>query len=307
MGWICFRDMAELVEHSDHGCEPSPIAKTTHTASLHFCQKWNATVLIKPQSGTMCPRCESLISQCLPMLSPVDGRARGTVLQGLSEAWTTSEADWRANCYDLFALLDRNSVSWKTSQASLFPVSDESPQNYPWQGMWDDTGFWPVTTWARPGMNASECGSPLPTPTTFDTGNRVNKSQSKNAATRPLLGAMARRGLLPTPVAVAVDGTKGSSFKQRNGQMQWSLANMARKGLLPTATATARDWKDGCNPSRHGSHSPSLPLRLAQLGLKGYLNPRFVEKMMGLPNGATKLKPWAAELFRKLREKRSKD
>jgi hypothetical protein len=49
----------------------------------------------------------------------------------------------------------------------------------------------------------------------------------------------------------------------------------------------------------------STPLRLAQLGRKGYLNPRFSERMMGLPSGSVKLKPWAAELFRKSQERRS--
>lgn len=88
-----------------------------------------------------------------------------------------------------------------------------------------------------------------PTPTAIDSGSgRINKSLGKNAKERPTLALMARKGLWPTPAAQ--DGKNAS---------------------LPSSQAT-RD---------------TLPGELLREQEKGYLNPEWVEALMGFPPGWT--------------------
>jgi hypothetical protein len=268
MGWIFFQDTPVSPEHLALGLEPSPIVKTTTTASLHLCAKCNGAVLIEPQSGMTCEHCEQSTSELKSTLSPEAGLARATVARELERAWIMSSQSWRSNSFGLFASFDPNSFSLKTSQGYLSQDLMPSSVTLPRMGMWDDTGVYHVVMWDRPGTKENASGDLLPTPVASEAhrGGR-NRSVGKNARIRGTLAYMARHGLLPTP--------------------------------------TARDWKDGSSPNRHGQYSSSLPLHLSRLGLKGYVNPRFVERLMGLPNGAVKLKPWAAELFLKSQGRRS--
>lgn len=302
MAWIYFQDTAESQGRSVHGSEQSPIVKTTHTASSRYCPKCSEIVLTELPSGMTCPHCASGTLGCVSTSSSEAGPARATLLRDLEQAWITSSPHWPKNSFASFGSFDHSSATLKTSQESLALGWTPSLPILPRMGTWDDTGLYHVRMWARRGTNVNVSGLLLPTPVASEaTKGGRNKSKSPNAAIRGTLAYMARHGLLPTPTAC--EGRATGGHRQKNGSYIWKLTAMARKGLLPTPTA--RDWKDGLNPKRHGQHYPSLPLRLAQLGLKGYLNPRFSERMMGLPSGSVKLKPWAAELFRKSREKHS--
>lgn len=100
-------------------------------------------------------------------------------------------------------------------------------------------------------------------------------------------------GFLPTPRAS--DGEKGGPNQAQHGQP--SLVSIA----VNWPTPQARDWKDGLTPWPHGRHSPSV----AVAGHQGYLNPAFVEVMMGWPIGSTVSESWVTESSHFARKSRS--
>jgi hypothetical protein len=104
---------------------------------------------------------------------------------------------------------------------------------------------------------------------------------------------------LPTPRAT--DGTNGGPNQTLKGKP--SLTNRA----VNWPTPQARDWKDGFTPMRHGQHSDSVSVVVAGLGHKGYLNPQFVEVLMGFQIGWTNLSALVMEWFRNKRKKPLKD
>lgn len=90
----------------------------------------------------------------------------------------------------------------------------------------------------------------LPTPTAIDRGSgRINKNVSKNSKERPTIALMARRGLLPTPLA-SDNGEKVTGLEK-----QESLTKITRN----------------------------------MTGKTSQLNPQFVAEMMGFPNNWTEL------------------
>lgn len=272
MSWIYFRDMVESPELLAHGSEPSLIVKLTRTAKAIFCQKCKGVVLTARPSGMTCVQCEKRPSDAKSEGSPADGLVQDIVEQDLARAWKMTSPRWQRNSFALFANLDLDGVFSKMSQGSLMPDLEPtgSSANLPRQGIWDDTGLYHVTMWPRTrGIRGREFGSRLPTPT-------------------------------------YIEATKQSGPRKSNGPAdQGSLTRMSRHGQLPTPTA--RDYRDGWNPKRHGRHSPSLPLHLARIGQKGYLNPRFSERLMGLPPGAVKLSASVEAWFHRLQGKRSGD
>lgn len=101
-----------------------------------------------------------------------------------------------------------------------------------------------------------------------------------------------------------VGGRTQQVEKSRGKSASYTLSTMARKNMWPTPCA--RDGKDGFSPTAHGRHSESMAVKVHSEGFKGYLNPRFVEMMMGYDLGWTELKDWAMLWFQNKREKRSK-
>lgn len=151
----------------------------------------------------------------------------------------------------------------------------------------------------------------LPTPTAVAYGS--NRSLSAGATRRPSLAALVGQ-LLPTPRAS--DGAKGCPA-QRGSHGDLTLPAAAVRipqPLLPTPRAS-----DGRGPGRHGTGGPDLRTTIAGLGVpdphrwgvyaaavarweqllgrqvptptqpgrhsKPVLAPRFVEWLMGLPDG----------------------
>lgn len=105
--------------------------------------------------------------------------------------------------------------------------------------------------------------------------------------------------LLPTPNASDSGGYNKSA--SAGAKKRYGLIGMARRGLLPTATAT--DYKQR---THYGNGSLALlgAIQISDPKAK-YLNPQFVEAMMGLPIGATELEHSEMVGFRKRRGRRS--
>lgn len=229
------------------------------------------TKLLPPQYGTTLPH--SYLSCCPDrqlISSTEDFHARISVLLELEQAWKESDQDYFTKSYDYVACFDRDSFSWKMSQLSLFEVLTE----FSWSSL-----RWGMTVDGR----------------LYQPQNLVPRTCERDGL------------CLPTPTA-SMAGTNGKTWNEEtqswiNGKP--SLNMMATHGML--STPTARDWKDGKNPKQHGRHSPSIGIQMAQNGHKGYLNPQFVEMMMGYGTGWTALEDWAMQWFHSKPKKRLKD
>jgi hypothetical protein len=90
---------------------------------------------------------------------------------------------------------------------------------------------------------------------------------------------MARRGLLPTPVVSASANRSQPEHEHGNhGAHLSAVVIKAHRGLLATPTVDGNYNRSGASPSSGDGLA-------TQMG--GRLNPRFLEWMMGLPDGWT--------------------
>lgn len=101
---------------------------------------------------------------------------------------------------------------------------------------------------------------------------------------------------LPTPTAQTYGSNQGGAMGRHGQKKRESLAAKARKGLLPTPMA--RDWKGTSGKNRD---SPSLADTV-----NNYLNPAYVEELMGYEIGWTELKDWAMQWYQSKPKRRSK-
>lgn len=121
-----------------------------------------------------------------------DFRVSPSVLQDNGDAQTTSETCGPKP----FALLEKlgpNGFFWKTSQACLFPTSEQFSETWPKQGMMQDGRCYRLPASAHP-TDELAFGS-LPTPTASPYGR--NKSRGPNAKIRPSLQMLAGGPLNP--------------------------------------------------------------------------------------------------------------
>lgn len=103
--------------------------------------------------------------------------------------------------------------------------------------------------------------------------------------------------LLPIPTSSDTGGYNKSA--SQGASIRYGLIGLAKKGLLPTPTAT--DCKMRKN---YGNGSLALLGAVQSNSEEKYLNPQFVELMMGLPLGATELEPLEMAGFRRQQKKR---
>lgn len=108
--------------------------------------------------------------------------------------------------------------------------------------------------------------------------------------------------LVRYPTPTCEDSTGRWYHNQRDGSIRLSLVGdcYQREGKLMLPTPTAHDAKEititpglKARASRKGSVHLNLPLFLAKAGERGRLNPRFVEWLMGMPEGWTIVHPYA--------------
>lgn len=327
MAWIYLAEAEHCPWPWRHGLEQSPIVKTTHTLKVSCSHSCTAAISRHLASGMTSNLSNEIICLWCRISFLAGFHARILAVQAMERAWTASEADLYLNSSASFASADLDSFSWKTYQLSLFGGLTDFSWNSMRSGMMRDGRLFQPQKWEPP-TSGSGSGF-LPTPTATPYGS--NQSLSPGAAVRVSLDAMARKNLIPTPRAhetgdyqrdqgqkgkerptltgtargwkiptpMAIDGAKGGPNQNHHGKP--SITALAMK--LPTPAA--RDGKDGLTPSQHGQHSPSVGVAVAAAGHPGYLNPRFVEVMMGWPIGWTALESWATEWFRRRRGKRS--
>jgi len=313
MGWIYLAESEESPSLSIPGFEPSRIANASDTHKAFYFQECAKVCFIERPSGMTCALSELTswaVSTSLLEASP----ARTSALQEMESAWVASDPVCSSKLSDSLAIFDQDSFSWKTSQLSLFGGLTE----FSWSSLrWGMTRAGQLSQPLKWEPHTLEnVGSYLPTPLAEDCGSQNN---NKKGAPKESLPQMARSGRWPTPRAS--DGEKGGPNQGQHGAP--SLVAMALMWPTPRAhetgdyqrdrgvkgkeratltgaakswpTPRARDWKDGLTPKPHGKLSPSVAV--AGNGHAGFLNPHFVEVMMGYPIGWTSLDALATQWF----------
>ncbi len=178
----------------------------------------------------------------------------------------------------------RRSSSSKTSQAERGPGSRTSARSSTSLAIERVPSEYLPSTSERP-TDEHECSCLLATPLASDgkrgaTGSgQWQRRMAEGKACLPPLPTAARLGLLPTPAASRSGNNQGGAAG-RVGPIRESLDSAARKGLLPTPTV---------NYNRAGLTDRSGDGLATVIG--GPLSPRFVEWLMGFPDGWTDCEP----------------
>ena len=140
-------------------------------------------------------------------------------------------------------------------------------------------------------------GGALPTPRTCSAmAAPVNSRGNLEGERFPNLETVIGR-MLPTPSAcVANDGERPETWLTRRERVKAKMINGNGMGMpLPIAaqlrTPCANDWKGRTNWEAAERHGPQRLPDCLPTGAATYLNPSFVEEMMGFPVGWTVLKP----------------
>lgn len=186
-----------------------------------------------------------------PTLFAVDSLAKTSA--PLANRLASNKARGRVsftNSSESFAWFDPNTSSWKTLQRSLITDWTLFSENWPRQGSMRNGHVFRQVLW-EPAINVTD------------------------------------GGLLPTPTAcIANDGETPSTWLDRRERVKLTAKNGNGMGMPLTIAAqmlptpVARDYK---GPGR----ADQLPTVLTPTGMNMYLNPSFVEEMMGFPVGWT--------------------
>ena len=181
------------------------------------------------------------------------------------------------NSCESFAWYDRNTSCWKTFQRSLLTDWTPFSESWPKQGMTRNGRAYRQALWA-PAISGIGGGA-LPTPKASDGERGRDKARARpDLKGREL--ATVLRDSLPTPRANSAM-TVNLRTQQDRPELQRNLETVMARTL---PTPVARDWKGV-------GRADQLPTVLAPTGGGTYLNPSFVEEMMGFPVGWTALKP----------------
>ena len=237
-----------------------------------------------------------------------DFPAKTSVWQGeKKESQRNPDQVYFTNSSESYAWYDRNTLSWKTWQRSLITDWTSFSGSWPKQGsIVNGRAYlrvhWEPVTDVRDG-GVSQLIESLPTPTASDVEGGVAKDvQFKNGRFFRENKQGVRWGvklrdavsILPTPRA-------GHGMNMR---LSKNMAKLKHKKYLETEiaaeihenlpTPTAREWKDGSSQStknckKQESLGRAIHHTYPQNGENMYLNPCFVEEMMGYEIGWTDL------------------
>ncbi len=292
MAWIYLAASQDSAETPwENGSKQSPIVKTTDMLKPCFFPGWHGGKSTSPPSTTTSKPCGEGISRSPLTSSSQDFPARTSALQDAEKVWRESEADFSSKSLGLLGRYDPDLSFWKTLQVSLFPQRiDHSNrhllelwrQKWPRFGMTVDGECFQLSMWER--LIFERGGGAWPTPLATDASK--NPSNSLSRAVNPSLDFSFRKGrskTWPTPRASSAHGPG------IHGDGGLDLQTAVK--MWPTPTANRRSGLQ-----THGKNA-----------ILGLLNPRWVEWLMGFPQGITKLSDWALAWFRSVRGKRSKD
>ena len=205
--------------------------------------------------------------------------AKTSAKPGRVPAWLASDRACSTNCSESFAWWDRATSCWRTSQRSLTEEWTTFSERWPRQGMTRNGRAYRQRLWA-PAISVIGGGA-LPTPKAGD-GERGRDRARNRPDTKARELATVLRDSLPTPRAnSAMTCELHGQANKPNPNLETVIGRM-----LPTPTT--RDHKGKQAPGHRGrGYGPLLPDALLPTGAATYLNPSFVEEMMGFPVGWT--------------------
>lgn len=182
------------------------------------------------------------------------------------------------------AKYDPSSRSWKTRQCSLLGDSTEFSETWPRWGSMRDGEFSELTTWAPP-TAANESGSwPTPRRTDADRGGRGDLIQAVRG------NENSHFKLWPTPHGFSKDG-------KSNGPSGNELGRAVNRAF-PTPLARDAHNRSGQAKRYLEQGRVNLQDRMAADGIRGSLNPTWVEWLMGWVLGWTDCEPLAMDKYR---------
>jgi hypothetical protein len=185
-----------------------------------------------------------------------DFLARTSAKPEKAPAWLARDRDCFTNCSEPFAWWDRDTSCWKTSQRSLTEEWTTFSERWPRQGMTRNGRAYRQRLWVP--VISEIAGGALPTPVA-QTGAGGPKGLDGGAGARQMLAdagfprAAGAPSSLPTPTT---NDAKNASLPPSQAERDGLAGHMLRNNSIPTGAAT-------------------------------YLNPSFVEEMMGFPVGWT--------------------
>jgi hypothetical protein len=134
------------------------------------------------------------------------------------------------------------------------------------------------------GMPLTIAAQLLPTPKAGDGERGRDKARARPDTKGRELATVVRDQMLPTPRACSAMAARLDTTGNLEGERFPNLETvMAQQLLTPTAT----DWKGRTNWQAAGRNGPQRLPGLIPTGEATYLNPSFVEEMMGFPVGWT--------------------
>lgn len=225
----------------------------------------------RSRSGTMCGHLTDAPGAALSMSSAEGSRARISAAQDEEQVLTASAADFGPRCGELLARFDRGSRSWRIP-LYLFPE--------------DSVEF--SGTWPKSGILLRGCAYPLKIV--------VPRTREKESGFLRWMTPQASDALRTKLSEAAL--LKHYYKRGRLDGLATQVHLPERKALFPTPKAS--DCKRNGGPAEQARESVDLPAFVAlQSGKRvgGYLNPPWVEWLMGWPQGWTDLRPLGTGRF----------
>lgn len=294
---------------SEHVTERSPTLSEKPRQLRYWQRIWNAGGWIRLLSGmTLKPSlAQSLVrswvkSTCSRRVSPAS-RSRS---QANSQGPTTNAGSGLI-LNDWFARYDLADCSWKTSQASFMEELSTFSEDWPRSGTMRNG-----LLYERPTLVHRTAGSGSSSWPTARVSMAHGASQAELDQGNPNRRIETEAENWHTPDTAPEAPNKGSNMTRGEGLKPPGLGNQAQSMMW--ATPTSRDYKDGSDPSENvetnallgrqaprwnGPQAPRTPMPGPQSSENDQishrrLNPKFVEWLMGLPEGWLELTAFAS-------------
>jgi len=245
-------------------------------SATNCCQPSRSGTTFAP--STACLGADTLMSSAEgspDKTSAAPARAQDSTANALASGWK-----WPGS----LAKYDRSSRSWRTGKCSLLGDLTEFSETWPRWGSMRGGECLELTTLA-PHTDVSEFGLwPTPRRTDADRGGRGDLIQAVRGNTN------SHFKLWPTPHGFSKDG-------KSNGPSGNELGRAVNQRAYPTPLARDAHNRSGQAKRYLEQGRVNLQDRNAADGIRGSLNPTWVEWLMGWCQGWTDLKPLAMDRF----------
>ena len=200
------------------------------------------------------------------------------------------------NSCEWFAKYDPATSSWKTCQLSLLPGVGLTPfsERWPRQGMTVSGRAYRQRMWAP--VTEGIGGGLLPTPQARDhkTASKPGSARMQRKQEQGWSPSLEEALLmLPAPRTCSAMAARLDTAGNLEGERFPNLETVVAREMLPTPTTN--DSKNASLPpsqaDRNGLAGAMLRDDSIPTGAATYLNPSFVEEMMGFPVGWTVSEP----------------